>query len=139
MARTIATPPSAPVRLPEPARADGARPAGRQGGWPVVLLVVVGGASSLALEMAASRLLAPAFGSSQYIWAILIGLIMIFLAIGDVLAGRLADRLPRPALLYALVAVAGAWVAIIPLLAGPVLAWAERFPTPAPSVEYGSL
>ncbi|MBE3589800.1 MAG: fused MFS/spermidine synthase [Firmicutes bacterium] len=71
--------------------------------------------------MAASRLLAPYFGTSQLVWANLIGLILIGLSLGYAYGGRLADRRPEPRLLYGLVLAAGVYQALIPLLARPVL------------------
>ena len=56
------------------------------------------GVSVMAVELGASRLLAPYFSASQIVWTIIIGVIMIALALGNVWGGRLADRpgpLPR--------------------------------------------
>jgi spermidine synthase len=84
-------------------------------------LVFVSGMSSLAVEFGASRLLAPYFGTSLYVWGVLIGLILIYLSAGYVIGGRLADRHPRDELLYQLTAWAGLWIGIIPLVSYPIL------------------
>jgi predicted membrane-bound spermidine synthase len=91
---------------------------------PLLLLVVfTAGMSGLAMEMLSSRLLQPYFGSSQLIWAVVIGLVLIYLAVGYYLGGKLADRAPRPALLYQLVAIAGFLFALIPWIAQPILSF----------------
>lgn len=77
--------------------------------------------SSLAIEFGASRLLAPYFGTSLYVWGILIGLVLIYLSLGYVLGGRIADRWPRPELLFQMTAWAGLWIGLIPLIAYPIL------------------
>ena len=51
----------------------------------------------MAIELGASRLLAPYFSSSQIVWTVIIGTIMIAMAIGNVYGGRAADRNPNPA------------------------------------------
>ncbi len=87
----------------------------------LLAIVVVAGMASLALEMAASRLLAPFFGTSLYSWAILIGLILTYLTAGYWLGGRVADRYPRWSLFLTVNVVAALAMALVGLLATPVL------------------
>ena len=84
-------------------------------------LVFAAGAAAMAVEMCASRLLAPYFGDSQIVWAVLIGLILIYLTAGAALGGRWADRRPAAGALAQVVVWAGAWVGLVPILARPVL------------------
>ena len=77
--------------------------------------------ASLAVEFGASRLLAPYFGTSLYVWGVLIGLILIYLSAGYVIGGRLADRHPNDSLLFQLTAWAGLWIGVIPLVSYPIL------------------
>jgi len=98
----------------------------------IPLVVIVAGMVSLALEMAAARLLAPFFGTSLYTWAILIGLILLYLTAGYWLGGKLADRRPYRAPFFALTGVAAATVALVGAIATPILSAAlkgtERLP-----------
>ena len=84
-------------------------------------LVFGAGTGSLATEIAASRLLAPYFGSSTIVWANLIGIVLAALALGYWLGGKLADRRPEPRLLGAIVLAAALWVAVTPFVARPFL------------------
>lgn len=90
------------------------------------LLVFAAGMTTMATEMAGSRLLAPFFGNSLFIWANLIGLILIYLTVGYYLGGRLADRRPEPRLLYTLTLTAAATIALLPFVAHPVMSLAIR-------------
>jgi spermidine synthase len=85
------------------------------------LLVFAGGFASIGVELTASRLVAPYFGSSTFIWASLIGVTLAFLSLGYVLGGKLADRRPEPRLLYLLAIVAALCIAAIPLVSRPLL------------------
>ena len=90
------------------------------------LLVFTAGAVTLGMELSAARLLEPTFGNNQIVWATLIGLILLYLAIGSWLGGQLADRFPQRSTLDFIVTAAAIGVAIIPLLSTPVLAMAAR-------------
>ncbi|HEY7832639.1 MAG TPA: fused MFS/spermidine synthase, partial [Ktedonobacterales bacterium] len=90
---------------------------------PLLVLVFVAGMVSLSLEMCASRLLAPFFGTTLIVWANIIGLVLIYLAAGYYLGGRLADRYPSPRVLCACTAVAALWTGLIPFISEPVLQW----------------
>ncbi|HYB00838.1 MAG TPA: fused MFS/spermidine synthase, partial [Ktedonobacteraceae bacterium] len=109
-------------------------------GMLLILLVFVAGASSLGVELSASRLLAPYFGTSLFVWANLIGLILLYLTIGYFLGGRLADRYPRPEVLYTLTIIAAFLICLIPFLSKPILQWSQSsFASYSVGVFYGSL
>ena len=84
-------------------------------------LVFVSGMASLAVEFGAARLLAPYFGTSLYVWGVLIGLVLVYLSVGYVIGGRLADRHPSDHVLYQITAWAGLWIGVIPLVSYPIL------------------
>lgn len=73
------------------------------------------GMSVMAVELGASRLLAPYFSSSQIVWTIIIGTIMIAMALGNIYGGRMADRDPNPDRLYGRIVIASIWIALIPV------------------------
>lgn len=74
------------------------------------------GMSVMAVELGASRLLAPYFSSSQIVWTIIIGTIMIAMALGNIYGGRSADKNPNPDKLYTRIIIAAIWIALIPVV-----------------------
>lgn len=74
------------------------------------------GMSVMAVELGASRLLAPYFSSSQIVWTIIIGTIMIAMALGNIYGGKAADKNPDPGKLYGRIIIASIWIALIPVL-----------------------
>lgn len=84
-------------------------------------VVFVAGAASLAIEICASRLLAPYFGNSTVVWANVIGLILIYLSVGYWLGGRTADHYPTPRALGVVLLLAAAAIAALPFIAHPFL------------------
>lgn len=54
--------------------------------------------------------------SSQIVWTIIIGTIMIAMALGNIFGGRSADKDPNPDKLYGRILVAAIWIAAIPVV-----------------------
>src|SRR5918995_6259050 len=132
---------SARVSRAEDVTSEQSRAAPRVSGAPFLrVLVFAGGFASIGVELTASRLLAPFFGSSTFIWASLIGLTLAFLSLGYFLGGRLADRRPEPDVLYAVTAVAAVAIGTIPFVSQPLLTGSlEAFREFNAGAFYGSL
>jgi spermidine synthase len=79
-------------------------------------LAFVSGLTIMAVEISASRLIAPYFGTSTYIWVNIIGVIMIALAIGYYFGGKLADKRPELKLLLKFILAACVILLIIPFI-----------------------
>ena len=61
----------------------------------------------LVLEILGSRIVAPYFGNTLYIWSSLISVAIASLAIGYYIGGKLSDKRPEFKVLYSLIAVVG--------------------------------
>src|SRR5258706_15621946 len=92
----------------------------------LALAVFTAGMTSLAVELLASRLLGNVFGTSNLVWANIIGLILIYLTAGYFIGGRIADRWPYHVTLYRLIAWGAFTSGLVPLLARPVLGAAAQ-------------
>ena len=84
------------------------------------LVVFLAGVASLATEVTGARLLAPYFGTSNVVWANVIGMTLLYLSVGYWLGGRLADRHPNMRALAIVVMVAACTVAILPFATRPL-------------------
>ena len=62
--------------------------------WRLRFDVFIAGAIVMALEIAGSRILAPFFGNTIFVWGSLIGVVLAALSLGYFLGGRLSDRSP---------------------------------------------
>jgi predicted membrane-bound spermidine synthase len=82
--------------------------------------------TSLGVELSASRLLDPYFGNSIIIWAVLIGMVLIYLTAGYYIGGKWADRRPKDGVLYQITAWAAFLIGLVPFVARPVLLWSVR-------------
>jgi spermidine synthase len=108
------------MRTGEPARRGLAARADRRGP-PLEVLVFVAGASTLGSEIAAARLMAPYFGASTIVWANTIAIVLVALAVGYWVGGRLADRHPHMSGLCLMVLAAAVLLALVPIAADPFL------------------
>ena len=103
-------------------------------------LVFVVGASSLGVEIAAARLLAPYFGASTVVWANTIGVVLVALSVGYWFGGRYADRHPHLRGLCLLVLAAAVLIAVVPFAARPFLGFSvDAFDTVSVGGFAGSL
>src|SRR5512147_355541 len=87
----------------------------------LLFTVFISGMTTLAAELAASRLIGNVFGTSNLVWASIIGLILIYLTAGYFLGGRWADANPIPGAMYRVLAWGAFTLGLVPYIAGPVL------------------
>ena len=85
------------------------------------LTVFISGMTTLGIEFAASRLLGSVFGTSNLVWAAIIGLILIYLTVGYTLGGRWADKNPNYKTFYTILIWGAFSAGIVPFIARPVL------------------
>ncbi len=83
--------------------------------------VFFSGLASLAVEFAASRLLGNYFGTSNLVWASIIGLILVYLTAGYFIGGAWADRSPKYETLYEILCWGSLAIGLIPIIARPIL------------------
>jgi spermidine synthase len=83
--------------------------------------VFVAGMTTMAAEFGASRLLGNIFGTSSPVWAVIIGLILVYLTAGYFLGGRWADRSPHIKTLFSILAWGAFTMGVIPFISTPVL------------------
>ncbi|MFH2201863.1 MAG: fused MFS/spermidine synthase [Elusimicrobiota bacterium] len=90
-------------------------------------LVFLSGAAVLVIELLGTRVIAPYFGATVYVWSALITVTLAALAAGYAAGGVLADR-PRPLLALGLVlGGASCWLFLLPVLQRPALAAVSGF------------
>jgi len=87
----------------------------------LLFTVFISGMTTLAAELAAGRLIGNVFGTSNLVWASIIGLILIYLTLGYFLGGKWADNDPTPAALYRILCWGAFTLGLVPYIAGPVL------------------
>lgn len=85
------------------------------------LVVFTSGMATLAIELTASRLLGNVFGTSNIVWANVIGLILLYLTVGYFIGGRWADRSPYRKTLYHILLWGAFLSALIPIIATPII------------------
>lgn len=85
------------------------------------IIVFVSGTVVMILELIGSRIMAPYLGTSIYIWASLIGVILGALTVGYYLGGRFSNIKPQISFLTSILFLAGIAILLIVLVKEPVL------------------
>jgi spermidine synthase len=85
----------------------------------------------MTVEMTASRILAPYFGTSLFVWANIIGVVLLALSLGYYWGGKFADRSPTANKLYYLIFAAAVWTASMPWFSTSILRATLTFPSTA--------
>lgn len=83
--------------------------------WIFYVTGLFSGMTVMAVELGAQRLLSPYFSASQIVWTIVIGVIMIAMALGNIIGGKMADKNKKPEKLFVWIFVAATWIMLIPL------------------------
>ena len=86
------------------------------------------GAAVMAIEIVASRILAPFLGNSIVVWSSLIGVILAALSYGYLKGGVLADRNPSSEQLSLVILSAALLTALVAVAKGACLTMASRIP-----------
>lgn len=86
------------------------------------VMVFVTGACVMMLEVTASRVLAPYFGTSTIVWTSLIGLILASLSVGYYWGGKIADSKPDIAYMSSLIVWAAIGISLIAITKNSVTA-----------------
>jgi len=83
----------------------------------LIAYVFLAGFTITGVEMAASRFLAPTFGTSLIIWTNVIGIILLALAFGYAIGGRIADKHPDQKHFFLLGVVGSVLLFLLPFVA----------------------
>src|ERR671911_1390038 len=87
------------------------------------IIVFISGAVLMGLEIVGSRVLAPYFGSSIFVWGSLISVVMASLSIGYYWGGWLSAREPSYGKLLILLLIPGIVIFFLPFIYPSVNEW----------------
>ncbi len=96
-------------------------PARKISHWILYTIVAISGAAVLAVEILGTRILGPHYGVSLFLWSALITVALSALSVGYAIGGRMADRKATLTRVAVILAMAGIWLIMVPLLKRPVL------------------
>lgn len=87
----------------------------------LILALICNGAAIMVIEILGTRIVAPYFGTTLYVWTALIVVTLLVLAVGYFLGGRLADKRPDWKIFYSLFFIAGIVFLLVPLVDSAIL------------------
>jgi len=89
----------------------------------IYFIVFICGAVVMSFEILGSRVLAPNFGNSVFVWGSLISVFLTGLSAGYYLGGRIADIRPSSRKLGLIIIAPGVLLLTFPLYGGPLSDW----------------
>ncbi|MDQ5944002.1 MAG: hypothetical protein QG658_68 [Patescibacteria group bacterium] len=89
--------------------------------YRLITVALINGAVIMIVELTGSRIVAPYFGSSLYVWTAIIGSILVALSVGYWYGGRLSDRFPSERVLARILLVAAIVLLVTRLVQDVVL------------------
>lgn len=89
----------------------------------IYFIVFICGAVVMSFEILGSRILAPNFGNSVFVWGSLISVFLTGLSAGYYMGGRIADIRPSSRKLGLIIIAPGILLLTFPLYSGPVSDW----------------
>lgn len=92
----------------------------------LLFTALVTGAVVMALEILGSRLLAPVFGNSLFVWGALIGVILAAMSSGYAFGGWISDRYSGGTVLAGLLLFSGCWTFLVAWSSQPILFQVEK-------------
>jgi spermidine synthase len=93
----------------------------------IYITAFVTGAIILVLEILGTRIVAPFYGTTIFVWSSLIGITMVGLAIGYFAGGAIADKRPDAIVLSLIIVVASIAIILIRTVSRPVLLATDFF------------
>ncbi len=81
----------------------------------------------MVIEILGTRVLAPFYGSTIFVWTALISVTLGFLALGYFIGGYIADVHPKEKWFYGIIFIAGFLTALFVKISDPVLLWSNVF------------
>jgi len=94
--------------------------AAKRAAWALYFVAVMTGFLLMGVQIGIAKILAPAFGTSTYVWGSIIAVFMGSFAAGMLIGGYLADKKPHFNFLAGLILASGFFMLLIPL-AGPAI------------------
>jgi len=85
------------------------------------ITVFITGAVILILEILGTRIIAPYYGTTLYVWSSLITVTLVALSLGYFIGGKLADKKPELNVMYLIIFFTGIFILLIPLISSFVL------------------
>jgi len=89
--------------------------------WFLFLVLVIEGASLMAVELMGAKLLAPFYGSSLYVWTAILGITVLGLSLGYFFGGKLSIQKSSEKLLILILGIAAILVFALPVTAKVVI------------------